>query len=472
MKPFDCSVVKLVVDFLYNNGEEENYRQTLMASSRRYRHLVFRFGKDDEENNLFVDIMEHFCDAESLKLLTKLKLELLGKLLEKCSNLRVLRINAHIYGRNGRELEIPPLHNLEELLLPKNCFEMVSNMKDITPNITRLHMTIGNDDEDLDEDEEVAEDVESLSFLQHFSPQLKELDISFPSEDNFMSVCKIRFPLLEKLRFEGLIQRYEPIYQFFGNHPLLMEVTIMFPYIYARLLKVLQYSCDNLRILIVCMEHFSELSWRAVCQMKNLQRLTIKSAIVDVPREHTPLENLEEVKLEETTIADADSFRRFASRAFPNLRVLEMLHLRDVNKAKRMFQVPSTIYSTIPSVERLVICGLCGEGSSVRIGELLNFCATRGSQEVRLSCQEVQDEPIPQSESGRRIPVQKMFLKALVSPAVLRKLVSSMSELRYLEIVKTRDYCPDVIDALREEFPRCCVVVRRKVYIHYEGSVY
>ncbi|XP_021693684.1 uncharacterized protein LOC110674159 [Aedes aegypti] len=464
LKPFDWSSVQLVVDFARNTGQEACYHQTLLASTRQYKHLVFYFGYDSDKYDLLVDILQHFCrKLETLKLIPNnfvpVKLKLFAQITALCSNLRHLHIDACNFDFNRRDLEFSPMHKLEELYLENNLLSLIPNMRDITPNITRLHMQISFYSE------------ESRLFLRHFSLQLVELGIWFLSEDYFLTVCEMQFPLLEKLNFYcvdleidpgGSFAEVELIDLFFHQLPLLKEVTLRCN-LDDRVIRNLCRSCVKMQFLCVSMDYFLQDSFRAICELKHLKRLRIEEAAVNVPTDlYTPLKSLQKLSLYSTRIVHQEKFNSFVQGAFPNLAVMELLHLTSRTNEGRSFELHGNICSNIPSLQRLV---LSEPTSNIKLGTFLEFCASHAPKELRFKCWSISGV-FPEDESPRKIPVQKLILDSpLISPSVLQKLIGSMGELRWLELALA-DYCsPEVISSLREQFPRCYVVAKRKVPI-------
>lgn len=464
LKPFNWPSVQLVVDFGKNAGKEAECHQTLLACNRRYKHLVFYFGYDFEKYDLFVDILSHFSrSVESLKLMPNtfipIKLKFFAQIAALCSNLKHLHIDACNFDYSRFDLEFAPMNNLEELYLENNLLSLIPNMQDITPNISRLHMQISYYSQ------------ESRTFLRHCSPRLLELEIWFLSEDYFLTVCSMHFPLLEKLNFYcvdlcvfELEENDEtgPIDRFFQRLPRLREVTLrcnMIDPVIARLCQ----SCRNLEFLCLSMEEFHEESFRAICHLKQLKRLRIEDASISVPEDLNcpPLKSLRVLSLYTTRIEEQDKFNRFLLHVFPCLTVLEMLHLCSRVSQGRTFELHARICNSLSALQRLVVTEPAG---NIQLGPFLEFCATRGPRELRLKCWNMLDmfplEEIPP------IPVRTLILDApLISPTVLQKLVKSMGSLTRLELVLA-DYCsPEVIRRLRAIFPRCEIKVRRKVQI-------
>ncbi|XP_065074739.1 uncharacterized protein LOC135698613 [Ochlerotatus camptorhynchus] len=464
LKPFDWSSVQLVVDFGRNAGKEADYHQTLLACNRRYKHLVFYFGYDFEKYDLFVDILSHFSrSVQSLKLMPNtfvpVRLKFFAKIAALCSNLKHLHIDACNFDYSRSGLEFAPMNNLEELYLENNLLSLIPNMQEITPNITRLHMQISYYSE------------ESRNFLRHFSSRLLELEIWFLSEDYFLTVCTMHFPLLEKLNFYCVDLEVDyaesngemdPIYQFFQRLPGLKEVTLRCNMV-DRVVRSLCQSCRNIEFLCLSMESFREPSFRAVCQLKHLKRLRIEDASISVPLELNcpPLKSLQVLSLYTTRIDDQAEFNQFLLYAFPSLAVLEMLHLSSRISQGRTFELHGNICSNMSSLQRLV---LSEPAANIQLGPFLEFCASRGPRELRIKCWNVLDM-FPLDEP-RSIPVQTLILDApLISPMVLQNLIKSMGELRRLELALA-DYCsPEVIRSLRARFPRCEVIARRRVQI-------
>nr|XP_019530688.2 uncharacterized protein LOC109402455 [Aedes albopictus] len=466
LKPFDWSTVQLVVDFARNTGQEGNYHRTLLASSRQYRHLVFYFGYDSEKYELLVDILRHFCrKVETLKLIPNnfvpVKLALFADITKLCSNLRHLHIDACNFDYSRGELEFHPMDKLEELYLENNLLSLIPSMKDITPNITRLHMQISYYSE------------EARLFLRYFSSQLVELEIWFLSEDYFLTVCEMQFPRLEKLNFYCVDLEILPgaselevelIDLFFHQLPLLKEVTLRCN-IDDRVIQNLCRSCVHIQFLCLSLDYFLQDSFRAICELKNLQHLRIEEAAVNVPIDsYIPTKSLQKLSLYSTRIVHQGKFNTFVQCAFPSLAVMEMLHLTSRTNEGRFFELHGTICSKIPSLQRLV---LSEPAANIILGPFLEFCATHAPKELRFKCWNILDVfPEEEIPATQQIPVQKLTLDApLISPSVLQKLIRSMRELRWLELAMA-DYCsPEVIRSLREQFPRCYVVARRKVLI-------
>ncbi|XP_062542066.1 uncharacterized protein LOC134210029 [Armigeres subalbatus] len=464
VKPFDFATVQLVVDFARNPGQEATYFRILLASNRPYKHLVLYFGYDSGKYDLLVEIFQHFsAKLETLKLIPHnfipVKLKLFAQVAALGSNLRHLHIDACNFDYSRDEMDFPVMRNLEELYLENNLLSLVPSMKDITPNITRLHMQISYYSE------------EPQLFLRHFSSSLVELEIWFLSEDYFMTICEMQFPSLKKINFYcvdleidhiGSLEKIELINSFFKEIPLLTEVTLRCN-IDDRVIQKLCRSCVNIQFLCVSMDYFLQESFLAVCELKQLQHLRIEEAAINVPTEmYLPIKSLQILTLYSVRIVHEDKFNEFIRDAFPNLIAIEMLHLNTRKNESRSFQLHTKITQDMSSIQRLVFSE---PGTNVMVNSLLEFCETSGSLELRLRCWNIVDL-FPGDETPELIRVQKLNLDVpMIAPSVMHKLISSMRELRQLEVALS-DYCtPKVIDTLREQFPRCHVVAKRKVPI-------
>ncbi|XP_058456460.1 uncharacterized protein LOC131433870 [Malaya genurostris] len=184
---------ELRVDLEYN-VENKSFR-TLLASSRPYRHFSFDCSCPCVDWDEPAQILAKFSSTiEILEISTnnsnKEFPEFLAKMTTLCTNLKRLAIEWNESEPSGLEISFQPLNDLSDLYLSL-CDESLLEIdfRKVTPNITNLHLRT-----DLNFKR-------AHQILQHFSPRLKELKVSFYDEDRFKTVCEMNFPLLKKLHF-------------------------------------------------------------------------------------------------------------------------------------------------------------------------------------------------------------------------------------------------------------------------------
>ncbi|XP_065076328.1 uncharacterized protein LOC135699930 [Ochlerotatus camptorhynchus] len=464
LKPFDLASVELIIDSdRFYEKDYHEYHRALLASSRRYKHVVVYISSYFNKYDLLLEVLSSFClSVESLKLnfepllkgvfnndnhWWKVKLMHFAKIAELSSKLKHLQIDEGIFESEQGDLKFSPMNNLEELYLKNNLLTLIPNMRDITPNITRLHVLIKSE--------------ESLNFLQHVSSQLVELEIWFLLKDDFLLVCTMEFPRLEKLTISCIEEEFDAVQQFcrLNNGSFLFD--------HVGNLCLLQ-SFENIQFL--CLGCAEELSldandFRAICKLKHLKRLRIENAIVSVPTvfNFPPLKNLHMLSLDGVRITDYFEFNRFRQYIFPSLAVFEMLELYDFDVEDR-FELYDNICSTMPFMKRLAISQY---KSNLVLGPFLEFCASPGSRELRIRCRDVLG--IYPLKDLPHIPVETLIMEvSTISLRSLRKLIKAMGELKRLELAfcpLTGTMQPEEIRSLRVAFPRCEVIVKQRVQI-------
>lgn len=431
-----------------------------LAPNRRYRHLHFRFRYlRKSKYNLMKDILIHYSPMlESLKIwssLSEIKLEFFALVADRCRNLKQLKLLCN-FEHKGPEPVFRSMNNLEELYTSTSLLSLITNMQAITPNISKLTLSV-----DLDR---------PIAYLRALSSQLQELEISFGPADNFLNEPSMEFPLLKILRIYCVVDladneaRIERLKQLFQGAPELKELTLR-RFISCRDFETLRPSFRNIECLCLQLETFREDSMQVILELRHLKRFRLEKTYISdgdlafICESHT---SLKVFSLHRTTIEHPEEISEFLQRTFPGLTVLELLYvIPQGTSAGQSFEFYANLCDNMTSLQRLTI-----KTHQVKIGAFLDFCDSREPRrppELRMECNAIVGEP-QKSKEKYSIPVETLILVADVEWTVLQTLIDFMGNLTRLEAV-WRGARPEQIQLMREAQPRCEVTMRPKIQV-------
>ncbi|XP_058839972.1 uncharacterized protein LOC131695471 [Topomyia yanbarensis] len=457
-----CTDLQLEVDFRGPDGEDV-YHRVLLASSRPYKHLVFYFGYDYAKCELLLHILARFASTvDTLKLLPNnfvpVEIEFLAKIVALCPNLKRLHVDACTFqNQSDVEVKIPPMNHLSDLYLENNLLDLREfDFRDVTPNITGLHLQIGYYSQ------------RPQQFLQHIGPRLKELEVWFLTEDHFPSVCGMNFPLLEKVNFYCVDSSFddchtiEQLARFFQQCSKLKEATLRCN-VNELVLGSMSQLCANLQSLCLSIEELSEECFLYLSELRSLKRLRIEDARIHAPDPNfcRPFKKLVMLTLYSVQIDDPSKFNRFACISFPVLATLELLHVCCGMNQATMFKFHSIICSSLLYLERLVL----HESEKFLDLDLFFYFATLTKlRELRLKFRGLTDYICPYDTN--LVFVRNLILDVvLINDACLLKLLELLPEVKRLQLSSVNGCSADGIRAARERLPLCDISVKRRVRI-------
>ncbi|XP_058458616.1 uncharacterized protein LOC131435095 isoform X2 [Malaya genurostris] len=356
---FRKSNIQLALDFRAPSklDSSESFR-VLMASQRRYKHLLLYFGTKHDKSDLMLAILCKFAESlETLKLISdctfSLRLDFFRRIVDRCQRLTTLHLQSVIFNHHkADDLRFGVLPKLERFYLKSNLLELAEvDVAKITPNITSLFIRVNYTSQ------------RPVDFVRCFASQLTQLGICFQTADYFRQFSRLHFPRLEKFDLssaEELVDEGEYEHEYLDlirRLDKLKQIKLQNT-VNTVVLITLTQCCLHLQDLCLNTDDLTDEHFLCFGELKCLKNLRLIKAAIDItqPEIYPVLPGVGRLTIEAVKIKNYNKFNYFLRHSFPRLVSLQLLQLFSPVRFKcDMISIYHQILNNLISLERLAL---------------------------------------------------------------------------------------------------------------------